>query len=116
MEVMLIITWTHFKKKCESEKSQVLFSSKKALVIYIKKVKKTQVCRTVNSINSNLNRGRRRQSYNYRWEYSQTASHFREDSKNMEAGSDALRGVKTAEIKTVRQVCSKSELVVKTNT
>ena len=44
------------------------------------------------------------------------ASLFREDTQNMEAGSDALRGVKTDEIKTVRQVCTKSELVVKTNT
>ena len=43
------------------------------------------------------------------------ASLFRKDSKNVEAGSDALRGVKTAEVKTVKQVCSKSELVVETN-
>ena len=58
----------------------------------------------------NLNRGRR-QSYNYRRESSQTAS-VREDAKNMEAGGDALRGVKTADVKTVQQVCSRSELVV----
>ena len=44
-------------------------------------------------------------------ESSQTAS-VRENAKNMEAGGDALRGVKTADDKTVKQVCSKSELVV----
>ena len=44
-------------------------------------------------------------------ESSQTAS-VREDIQNMEAGVDALSGVKTADDKTVKQVCSKSELVV----
>ena len=44
-------------------------------------------------------------------ESSQTAS-VREDTQNMEAGVDALRGVKTADDKTVKQVFSKSELVV----
>ena len=43
------------------------------------------------------------------------ASLFREDSKNVEAGSGPLRGVTTAEVKTVKRVCSKSELVVETN-
>ena len=41
-----------------------------------------------------------------------TASLFREDAKNMEAAGDALGGVTTADIKTVKQVCSKSDLVV----
>ena len=45
------------------------------------------------------------------WENSQTAS-VRKDTQNMEAGVDALSGVKTADDKTVKQVCSKSELVV----
>ena len=45
-------------------------------------------------------------------ESSQKAS-VREDTQNMEAGGDALRGVQTADVKTVKQpVCSKSELVV----
>ena len=30
----------------------------------------------------------------------------------MEAGGNALGGVKTAEVKTIKQVCSKSDLVV----
>ena len=44
-------------------------------------------------------------------EYSQTAA-VREDTQDMEAGGEALRRVKTADDKTVKQVCSKSELVV----
>ena len=44
-------------------------------------------------------------------ESSQMAS-VREDTQNMEAGVDALRGVKTADDKTVKQVFSESELVV----
>ena len=41
------------------------------------------------------------------------ASLFIEDTQNTEAGGDALRGVQTADVKTVKQpVCSKSELVV----
>ena len=51
------------------------------------------------------------QSYSYRRAYSQTAP-VREDAQNTEAGGDTLGGVKTADDKTVKQVCIKSELVV----
>ena len=43
-------------------------------------------------------------------ESSQTAA-VREDTQNTEAGGEALRGVQTADVKTVTQVCSKSESV-----
>ena len=51
------------------------------------------------------------QSYSYRRAYSQTAP-VREDAQNTEAGGDTLGGVKTADDKTVRQVRSRSGLVV----
>ena len=41
-------------------------------------------------------------------ESSQMASLFREDTQNMEAGGEALRGVQTADVKTVKQPVSVS--------